>query len=138
MNQPHTARNKSNDQEFSADADKALWDLLGEARPARQPSPYFTRRVLRRIEAVQNGRGRWRSTLADWFREAFPRPLTAMTVLILVAAGSWLAFYPASQPATVAAVPAPSDLAEFEVLTDLDNLIAYEENALWIDSSNTF
>ncbi|HEX8280565.1 MAG TPA: hypothetical protein VF551_04250 [Chthoniobacterales bacterium] len=109
--------------------DHELWDLLGRAE-APAVSPFFARNVVRQIRQESS----WRGTLIGWLR---PRILVPSAALALVAA---LAALSLDRPATDVAVTddppdalAVVDPQDYEVVADLDDLLAVEDDNLWDD-----
>jgi hypothetical protein len=109
--------------------DQQLWDLMGSAsRPS--VSPFFARNVLRRVRE----QGRWGQAFQRWlgWRRLLPASgLVAATAAIFVAYA--LSFHPS--PAGDDDVVAKIDAQDYEVVADLDNLLASDENNLWDDNS---
>ena len=112
--------------------DQQLWDLLGQARP-RQLSPFFARNVVRKI--------RERSDRFGWIRNWLTprRVIPAMGVAIAVIA-TILAVH---QPAGRNPVDNPPDVIvkidpqDYDVVADLDELLATDESNLWDDDTQT-
>lgn len=96
----------------------ALWDLLGQSRPP-QASPFFASRVVNIARAESQQRA---SILRLLFRPAFG--LAAVTGLVLVTAHFRS---PTDSPQMAS--------QDFEVLSNLDNLIAMDTQVIWDDSS---
>jgi hypothetical protein len=98
--------------------DDSLWDALGKS-PDREPSPYFTRKVMAAVERADDSAPGW---LARFFQPALAGAIALLAAAALVAA-LW-------------GNPENSDpnLADFEVILELDNLIAMEEHSLWLDT----
>lgn len=106
--------------------DEQLWDLLGAAGQPKS-SPFFARNVLRQVRAG-GGSGRpWFS----WRRLIPVSGIVAATVAIFVA--YTFSFRPA--PGTDDDAVARIDAQDYEVVADLDNLLASDENSLWDDNS---
>ena len=110
--------------------DEKLWDLLGQATtPA--VSPFFARNVLRTI------RQRPGFLHSGWFRLSQLIPAATVAVALIVAVfvarvpnGSAVATINDSDPM------AKIDPQDYEVVADLDELVASDENALWDDNSS--
>jgi hypothetical protein len=112
--------------------DEKLWDLLGQAETP-VPSPFFARNVVRAarqqpvlLQSVRN-----------WF--SFGRLIPAATVAVALIAAVFVARIPAGSG--VANVNnsdpvATIDPQDYEVVADLDELVASDENALWDDNSS--
>ena len=104
------------------DDDQELWDLLGQAAEPKI-SPFFARNVLREIRQP----GHW-STLRGWFN---PRRLIPAAGMATLLAAVFLRMH-ASSPLTA---PSPDMLAnadaqDYEVMADLDDLLASDDNSL--------
>jgi hypothetical protein len=112
------------------DDDQQLWDLLGSA--AQPPvSPFFARDVLRRVRKAPAQEGR----LLRWFgwRRLLPvSGILAATAAIFIA--YTVSFHPS--PAGEDDVIAKIDVQDYEVVADLDELLASDENSLWDDNSS--
>jgi anti-sigma-K factor RskA len=106
--------------------DKELWDILGRV-PEHTLSPFFARNVARSVrqEATRFGR------LPGWF--SWRRLVVASAVVIVVIGMAIATHHPVSQ--TKAAndpdVVAKIDPQDYDVVADLDELIAWDENSVW-------
>lgn len=112
--------------------DQELWDLLGKAAGSPAPtSPFFARNVMREIRR----RPAWRDRLEPWLTLRRLIPTAAVAATMLAAS---LGLYRASAPATISDdVPeavAQLDPVDFEVVADLDDLLALREDSLWTDN----
>ena len=109
--------------------DQELWDLLGKASEPTV-SPFFARNVLRQ---VRQERG-WRDRLSDWFA---PRRLVpAAAVALAIATAVITIQQPTTTPTASEPVPeviAQLDEIDYQVVADLDVLLAMEEDSLWTD-----
>jgi len=106
--------------------DQELWDLLGRIAEPRL-SPFFTRNVASKIRQEASRFERMRNWLSL-------RRLTAATAVAIVVIGMAIArHHPASQtpPASEADVVAQIDPQDYDVVADLDTLIAWDETNLW-------
>jgi hypothetical protein len=106
--------------------DKQLWDILGRVS---QPtlSPFFARNVVRSVRQEATRFDRIRSWLS-W------RRLAAASAVLIVAIGMAVATHrPVSQTkaANDADVVAKIDPQDYDVVADLDELIAWDENSVW-------
>ena len=112
--------------------DEKLWDLLGQAStPA--VSPFFARNVLRTIR----NRPVYLRSLREWF--GLSRLVPAATVAVALIAAIFVARVPAGPGLTTANDSDPVakiDPQDYEVVADLDELVASDENALWDDNSS--
>jgi hypothetical protein len=108
--------------------DQQLWDLLGSSR-APEASPFFSRDVLRRLREEspsRHGFARWLS----WRRLLPVSGLVAATAAIFVAYTVTFQHPSAGENDVVAKI----DAQDYEVVADLDNLLASEDNNLWDDN----
>ena len=112
--------------------DEKLWDLLGRA-PEVEFSPFFARNVLRRIREQPS----WSIQVRSWLslRRVIPVSAVAMAVI-----GTFLFLHtPASHQnqATESDLIAKIDSQDYEVVADLDDLLASDESSLWDDDSSS-
>ncbi|MGZ6383785.1 MAG: hypothetical protein ACXWSZ_23095 [Bdellovibrionota bacterium] len=108
--------------------DKQLWEVLGRV-PGPTLSPFFARNVVRKIrqEASRFERAR------NWFSL---RRLVAASAVANVVVGMAIAPHrPISQTASASDldVVAKVDPQDYDVVADLDELIAWDENSVWED-----
>jgi len=106
--------------------DKQLWDILGRV-PEPSLSPFFARNVVRKIrqEATRFERAR------NWF--SLRRLVAASAVAIIVVGMAIATRHPISR------IPSGNDLEvvakidpqDYDVVADLDELIAWDENSVW-------
>jgi hypothetical protein len=113
--------------------DEQLWDLLGQAK-APPVSPFFARNVLRAVRREPP----WKSLARSWLSLRRLVPATGVAAIALLA-GVMLVHRPAphkqAAPADLDPI-AKIDPQDYEVVADLDDLLASEENNLWDDSSS--
>ena len=106
--------------------DNELWDILGRA-PEPTLSPFFARNVLRKVrqEATRFERAR------NWF--SLRRLVAASAVAVLVVGMAIATHHPAPQTASPndLDVVAKVDPQDYDVVADLDELIAWDENSVW-------
>jgi hypothetical protein len=107
--------------------DKELWDILGRV-PEPMLSPFFARNVLRKIrqEATRFERTR------NWF--SLRRLVAASAVAIVVVGMAIATHHPVSSrtgSANDLDVVAKIDPQDYDVVADLDELIAWDENTVW-------
>ena len=111
--------------------DKGLWDVLGRL-PEPTLSPFFARNVLRKIRQQPSHFERVRS----WF--SVRRVVGASAVAALFVALALVMHYPG--PGTTSSsdsdAVAKIDPQDYDVVTDLDQLIAWDENSVWEDRPN--
>jgi hypothetical protein len=108
--------------------DKQLWDILGRV-PEPKLSPFFARNVVRSVREEATRFDRMRG----WFSW---RRLTAASAVVVLVIGMAIATrHPVSQ--TTAAndsdAVAKIDPQDYDVVADLDELIAWDENSVWED-----
>jgi hypothetical protein len=108
--------------------DKELWDVLGRL-PKPTLSPIFARNVLRKI--------RQEPTRFEWVRNWFSarKVIGASAVAAVFVALAFVTYYPG--PRTTSSsdseVVAKVDPQDYDVVADLDALIAWDENSVWED-----
>ncbi|PYK21021.1 MAG: hypothetical protein DME55_00590 [Verrucomicrobia bacterium] len=106
--------------------DKQLWDILGRVSEPKL-SPFFARNVVRSVRQEATRFDRMRSWLS-W------RRLAAASAVLIVAIGMAVAMHhPVSQTkaANDSDVVAKIDPQDYDVVADLDELIAWDENTVW-------
>ena len=113
--------------------DQQLWDFLGQARPT-EVSPFFARNIVRIIRE-QPKRSEW---LRRWLSPAKLIPATALAVavaaILTMRQPAPLNLTPADDQPDVIAVIDPQD---YDVVADLDELMAADESNLWDDDTQT-
>jgi len=106
--------------------DKQLWDSLGRG-PGPTLSPSFARNLVRKLrqEATRFGRAR------NWF--SLRRLVAASAVAIVVVGMAIATHHPISRTASAndLDVVAKVDPQDYDVVVDLDELIAWDENSVW-------
>jgi hypothetical protein len=118
--------------------DEKLWDLLGKT-PEVTFSPFFARNVLRRIREQSS----WSSRVHSWFTWRRLVPLSALATAVI---GTFLFLQiptsyrdVASESDGIPKLPdtiAKIDVQDYEVVADLDDLLASDESGLWDDTSS--
>lgn len=130
-------RKKTSDTEAFRELEAdPVWLIAGSGKRP-EPAPGFTGRVLDRIhslEARESPMTRFLRRTAWLFR---PATAALAALLLFFFAAVALQILPLDQPAAPATVRAETDYdpADFEVLLDLDILLAYDETLLWTDAS---
>jgi hypothetical protein len=113
--------------------DEQLWDLLGRS-PGPRPSPFFARNVLRQIRQEPHWTGAWRA----WFSARRLVPVSA--AVIALAAAVVFTHNPSTRQPTASndldPIIAKIDVQDYEVVADLDDLLASDDNNLWDDTSS--
>ena len=107
--------------------DQQLWDLLGRTAEPKL-SPFFARNVLREIRHEASRFGR----VQNWFslRRLVAASGVAVVVIGLAIATHtprWSQESPEREPDVVAKI----DAKDFDVVADLDELLASDEDSLW-------
>jgi len=108
--------------------DKKLWDFLGKV-PEPTLSPFFARNVVRSVRQETMPFEKMRQWLS-W------RRLVAASAVVVVLIGMAIATHrPVSKTMATpdADVVAKIDPQDYDVVADLDELIAWDENSVWED-----
>ena len=108
--------------------DKELWEILDRV-PEPTLSPFFARNVVRSLRQKATSFDRMRS----WF--SWRRLAAASAVLIVVVGMAIATHHPVSQTkaANDSDLVAKIDPQDYDVVADLDELIAWDENSVWED-----
>ena len=106
--------------------DKELWDVL-DRLPEPTLSPFFARNVLRR---VRQGPARF-DRVRSWF--SVRKLVGASAVAAVAVALALVTHYPGPRSASSSDldVVAKVDPKDYDVVADLDELIAWDENSVW-------
>jgi hypothetical protein len=106
------------------DDDQELWDLLGQAAEPKI-SPFFARNVLREIRQPSG----W-STLSGWFnlRRLIPAAGMAAALIVAVFLRMHMSVSPLADPSPD--MLATADAQDYEVIADLDDLLASDDSSL--------
>lgn len=107
---------------MNRDDDPKLWDLLGRAAEPKI-SPFFARNVLREIREPDD-----RTTLRGWLN--LRRLLSAAAMAAALIAVVFLRLHTAVAPLTGPSrdTLANVDAQDYEVMADLDDLLASDDN----------
>ena len=113
--------------------DHELWDLLGRSEPPAV-SPFFARNVIRKLRQ----RRRWQNVVGDWLTGRRAIPAVALAVVLCTAATFTMlqshgTRFGGSQD-DIPEVVARIDPGDYEVVADLDDLLASQEDDSWDDS----
>lgn len=113
---------------MNTDEHDDLWHLLGKARmPA--PSPFFSRNILRAIREEKQER---RGALA-WLRRHWQLAATGACAVLIAG----FALNPAPDHpdnTTLLLAEQVSQSIDYQVIDNLDELIASEENLAWLEN----
>ena len=106
--------------------DKQLWDMLGRV-PEPTLSPFFARNVVRNVRREASASG-W---IRGWF--SWRRLAAASAVVVLVIGMAIATHHPVSQTTATndSDLVAKIDPQDYDVVADLDELIAWDENSVW-------
>ena len=108
--------------------DKQLWDILGQV-PKPTLSPFFARNVVR---SARQGATRF-ERVRHWL--SWRRLAAASAVVVLVIGMAIATRHPVSLSQATATndseVVAKIDPQDYDVVADLDELIAWDENSVW-------
>ena len=108
--------------------DQQLWDLLGRVqRP--QVSPFFARKVVRRVREQPVRFQRMRV----WLTPGRLAPVAGLAIAIIATVLTLHQKAPQSAPESPPDVIAKIDPQDYDVVADLDELLATDENNLWDD-----
>lgn len=119
---------------MNRDDDQELWDLLGKSQtPA--VSPFFARNVVRQVRQARN----WQQIAREWLVARRAVPATAVAAALCLAAiftmlQKRLPDRARSQD-DVPEVVAQLDPSDYEVVADLDDLLASQEDDSWDETS---
>jgi hypothetical protein len=107
--------------------DQQLWDLLGRTAEPKL-SPFFARNVLREVRQGASAFGR----AQNWFSlrrlaAVFAAAAVVIGMAIATQAPRWSQKSPEREPDVVAKI----DPQDFDVVADLDELLAWDEDSLW-------
>lgn len=113
---------------MNRDDDQELWDLLGKSESPTL-SPFFARNVVRQIRQ-QRG---WRDVAASWLTLRRGVPAAALAAVLCVAAtfGMLRHHHRANFDEQVPAVVARIDPSDYDIVADLDDLLASQEDDSW-------
>jgi anti-sigma-K factor RskA len=106
--------------------DKQLWDILGRI-PEPTLSPFFARNVVRSVREEASRFERMRGWFS-WRRLAAASAAVAVVIGLAIATQHPVSQTPATNDSDVVAKIDPQD---YDVVADLDELIAWDENSVW-------
>jgi len=112
--------------------DEKLWEILGRGS-APGVFPFLARNVVRQVR----DRSGWPDKARSWFNLRILSPAAALAAAIIAA--TVIAFHssPQQQPAAYDSDPvAKIDPQDYEVVADLDELLASHESNLWDENSS--
>lgn len=108
--------------------DKELWDVLGRL-PEPTVSPFFARNVLRKIRQKPTHFERVR----NWFSVRKVAGASAVAAVFVALALVTHYLGPRATSSNDSDIVAKIDPQDYEVVADLDELIAWDENSVWED-----
>jgi hypothetical protein len=108
--------------------DKELWDVLGRLREPTL-SPFFARDILRKIRQKPS----YFERVRNWF--SVRKIVGASAVAAVVTALALVTHYPGPRTtsSTDSDAVAKIDPQDYDVVADLDQLVAWDENTVWED-----
>jgi hypothetical protein len=109
-----------------------LWRLLGKARPPAV-SPFFSRNVLREVRQLQQER----PGIAGWLQRhwRWQAPALACALAAMLAAAFLVEPKVDEDPEMIALAEDVSASPDYDVIHDLDELLAWEESSVWLDAN---
>ncbi len=111
--------------------DQQLWDLLGKA-PMPVVSPFFARNVLREVRRERS----WREAALEWLPRRATSAAAAFAVCLIIAFTMVdKVGMRDSHEDDVPDVVAQIDPSDYEVVADLDVLLAAQEDDSWDDTA---
>ena len=112
--------------------DQQLWDLLGRARQV-ELNPFFARNIVRRVqERSQRFGWSW-----GWLTPGKLVPAAGLVVAVIAAMLALHQPPPRGSSDRAPDVIAKIDPQDYDVVADLDELMAADENNLWDDDTQT-
>jgi hypothetical protein len=113
------------------DDDQQLWDLLGRATEPKL-SPFFARDIVRQIRQEP----RWFARARSWLSLRKLVPASGLALAMITAMIFTLHPSLRQKPAATESDPlAKIDVQDYEVVADLEELLASDENSLWDEDS---
>jgi hypothetical protein len=108
--------------------DQELWDLLGHAAES-ELSPFFARNIARKVRQE----GSRSEGMRRWLGLRGLIPASAVAIALITTA--IVIHHPVSQKTSEGQpdVVAKIDPQDYEVVADLDELLALDENSLWYE-----
>jgi len=131
-----------NDFDNEGNEQDDLWQLLGKAKK-NAVSPLFSRNVLREVrlsKELKESQER-QPGIFSWLRKRWQlaAACTAAVVLLSVSASHMFIQHKPQTTATMVAQNSETDAGkanDTEVIAHLDELVAYEENSIWLEDSS--
>jgi hypothetical protein len=120
-------------KEMKREDDQQLWDLLGQTTQ-RQLSPFFARNVVRRIREQPPDRF---ERLRSWLTLRKLVPVTGLVVAVIAVVLATHQPATRNQADSAPDVIAAIDPQDYDVVADLDELLATDENSLWDEDTQT-
>lgn len=102
--------------------DEKLWDLLGQA-PEPKISPFFARNVLRETRKPAG----W-ANLREWFTVRRLIPAASLLVALMAVVFLWMQTSLGPQADPESEMLANMNAQDYEVMADLDDLLASEDS----------
>jgi hypothetical protein len=115
---------------MTPEEDRELWELLASG-PKPELSDFFARNVIRRVRQ-QPRRFEWVGKWLAW-RRLVPASVVAIAVAGAIVFTGRHSTAPSAAADTEPAVVAKVDPQDYDVVADLDQLLAADEKVLWDD-----
>jgi hypothetical protein len=104
-----------------------LWEIMGRAKKPVVP-PFFAAKVIRKVHESSPAPTIWEWLLQQW---RLSGALAAMALLVI---GFTLNHWREEARDTAVAQQVATS-PDYEVVANLDELVAYQENSIWLDGS---
>src|SRR5450432_1246683 len=115
---------------MNTDEHDKLWHLLGKAKPTGA-SPFFARDVLREVRLAKQEK----SGLFAWLGRKWAFTTIGAVAAVLLTFNT-SHFHRTSDPEVTLLAQQISDKSDIDVINHLDELVASEENSVWLENSS--
>jgi hypothetical protein len=115
------------------DENDDLWEFLGKAREPKVSS-FFTANVMRRIRE-EEAQPKGFAAVVEWLRKKWFIPATAAAFgVALMAVAPERASVVFHEPTVDDMALAVAETSEFNMIAELDTLVAADHNAIWLEA----
>lgn len=114
---------------MKSDEHDDLWELLGRAK-AQEPSPFFSRNILRAIREEEQEKAGFLS----WLRSHWQVAAISACAVVVVASFAVMQQPHSTDPVLVLAQQVAVS-PDYEVISNLDELLDTERNSIWLEAS---